>query len=131
MPTRDGTELVVCRVEELPPGKHRIVQSPKGRSIAVFNVRGSYPAIGTICPHQGGPLGLAPATGTTRACLNDEGQFVPEWISEGQIVRCGWHLYEFDVTSGRALADEALRVATYPVKVVSGAEGLAQIVVHV
>ena len=32
-------------------------------------------------------------------------------------LRCPWHKWEFDIASGRALADERLRVRRYSVRV--------------
>ncbi len=125
MPGRSRVQLPVCPAAELPPGSSRLVRTDEGRSIAVFNVNGTYYALGTLCPHQGGPLQASKATGTTRTRVTPDG-FEAEWVREGEIVRCGWHLYEFEIATGRALVDPGLRVATYPVYVVpesGGAEG--------
>ena len=48
-------KVVVCKVEDLPPGERKIVKAGP-RSIGVFNVYGEYYAIRNSCPHQGGPL---------------------------------------------------------------------------
>ena len=135
MPSQDRAKLVVCPVEDLPPGAFKVVETERGRSIAIYNVRGEYRAIGSVCPHQGGPLAVGPATGTTRAGRKADGQFTPEWTSDGDIVRCGWHLWEFELKTGKALADEKMRVLTYPVSVVrdesASGKAAAMIVVEV
>jgi nitrite reductase/ring-hydroxylating ferredoxin subunit len=103
-----------------------------GRTIVVYNVSGTYHALGSICPHQGGPVGVEDGlvTGTTRMRLTCDDRLEPEWIREGEIVRCGWHLYEFDIATGRALTDDQLRLATYPVRVEAGDGGLPVVVVE-
>lgn len=55
---------VVGRVDELPPGSRKIVMAG-GRSIGVFNVKGTYYALRNTCPHQFAPLCLGRVTGTT------------------------------------------------------------------
>lgn len=40
---------------------------------------------------------------------------------EGEIVRCAWHGWEFDIGSGQALADPTVRARSYPVTVEDGA----------
>ena len=41
-------------------------------------------------------------------------------VKDGQIVRCPWHNWEFDVTTGQNLADPKRRVRTYDVDVDDG-----------
>ena len=41
-------------------------------------------------------------------------------VRDGQIVRCPWHNWEFDLTTGRNVADPARRVRTYQVDVTDG-----------
>ncbi len=36
---------------------------------------------------------------------------------EGEILKCPWHQWEFDIRTGRALYDETLRVRTYDVRI--------------
>ena len=103
----------VCRVEELPPGQRRIMDV-EGRSIGVFNVDGAYHAIRNLCPHEGAPLCRGPLTGTTAPSKPGEYQ----WIKDGCIVRCPWHGWEFDVTTGQSVFNpHRLRVKAYEVAV--------------
>ena len=104
---------VVCAVDELPPGTRRIV-AVGSRSIGVFNVRGRYYALRNVCPHQGAPLCEGPLTGTTLP--GPPGTF--RYGREGDILRCPWHGWEFDVTTGRSIFNpHAVRVRAYPVAV--------------
>jgi nitrite reductase/ring-hydroxylating ferredoxin subunit len=104
---------IVGKVSELPPGERKIVEV-QGRSIGVFNVHGTYYALRNSCPHQGAPLCLGAITGMT--VPNKPGEYV--WAREGEILRCPWHGWEFDVTSGRSVCNpHRTRVKTYEVTV--------------
>ena len=104
---------MVCAANELPPGTRRIV-SVGSRSIGVFNVGGRYHALRNVCPHQGAPLCEGPLTGT--ALPGPPGTF--RYGQEGEILRCPWHGWEFDVTSGRSIFNpHAVRVRSYRVAV--------------
>ena len=86
----------------------------QGRSIGVFNVHGTYYALRNSCPHQGAPLCLGAITGM--AMPSKPGEYV--WTREGEILRCPWHGWEFDVTSGRSVCNpHRTRVKTYEVTV--------------
>jgi nitrite reductase/ring-hydroxylating ferredoxin subunit len=41
-------------------------------------------------------------------------------VRDGQIVRCPWHNWEFDVTTGKNVADPRRRIRTYRVDVSDG-----------
>ena len=111
------TRYVVGKVSELPPGSVRIVPVGNPQGIGVFNVAGSYYALKNVCPHQGGPLCTGPITGTTRAIVEDGAAPDFEWVRDGEIVRCPWHRWEFDITTGRTVFSSRMRVATYRVTV--------------
>jgi nitrite reductase (NADH) small subunit len=106
---------VVCPAAELPPGERRIVDVD-GRSIGVFNVHGRFHALHNGCPHKGGALCAGPITGTVLPTRDHA--FV--YGREGEIVRCALHGWEFDIATGRALADPEVRAWTYPVTVEDG-----------
>ena len=104
---------IVGKVSELPPGERKIVEV-QGRSIGVFNVHGTYYALRNFCPHQGAPLCLGAITGMP--VPSKPGEYV--WAREGEILRCPWHGWEFDVTSGRSVCNpHRTRVKTYEVTV--------------
>lgn len=105
--------FVVCRVEELEPGERKIVEV-NARSIGVFNLHGSFHALRNVCPHQLAPLCLGRLTGTTLP--SQVGEYV--WGREGEIIRCPWHGWEFDVTTGRSIFNpHRVRIKSYPVVV--------------
>jgi 3-phenylpropionate/trans-cinnamate dioxygenase ferredoxin subunit len=104
---------IVGRTSEIPPGQRRIVHAA-GRSIGVFNVRGAYYALRNSCPHQQAPLCKGIVTGTTLP--SRPGEYI--WARDGEIIRCPWHGWEFDITNGRSVFNpHRMRVKTYKVTV--------------
>ena len=104
---------VVGRVSEFPPGGRKIVEL-EGRSIGVFNVNGSFYALRNSCPHQAAPLCRGSVKGMTIA--PEPGVY--EYVREGEILRCPWHGWEFDLTNGRSIFNpHKVRVRTYQVTV--------------
>jgi len=110
---------VVATVAEIPPGERKIVEVA-GRSIGVFNVGGSFYALRNRCPHQGGPLCRGRLSGGVVSTRPGE----YEWTRDGEILRCPWHGWEFDVRTGQSWFDPAgTRVRAYPVTVEPAAAG--------
>ena len=107
-----GAEHVVGSVADFAPGPATIVQVD-GREVGIFNVDGRLYGLPNMCPHQNGPLCRGGMNGSMIA--NDQNEL--EWAFEGRIVRCPWHFLEFDVTTGRCLANEEWAVRTYTVRV--------------
>ncbi len=105
-------QFVVCKVSELPPSSRRIVRV-NGREIGVFNVKGAYYALRNLCPHQGAPLCLGELTGL--AVSDEPGEI--EWTRAGEILRCPWHGWEFDILNGRTIFKSKARVKTYDVRI--------------
>lgn len=106
---------VVGTVNEIGPGQRKIVEIG-GISIGVFNVKGSYHALRNRCPHQGAPLCLGSVKGT--ALPSAPGEYV--WAREGEILRCPWHGWEFDILTGRSIFNpHRVRVKSYEVTVES------------
>ena len=86
----------VAATGEIPVGEGRVVDAA-GKTLALFNVGGTYYAIDNGCPHRGGPLG--------------------EGDVDGALVACPWHGWRWDVTSGANANNPAVRVACFPVTV--------------
>lgn len=109
---------IVGRVSEMPPGERKIVEV-KGRSIGVFNVHGNYYALRNACPHQLAPLCLGAIKGM--AMPSQPGEYI--WAREGEILRCPWHGWEFDITTGRSIFNpHRMRVKSYEVTVEAKAQ---------
>lgn len=109
------TRHLACRETDLPPGES-LVRDLDGTSVGVFNVRGRYFALQNRCPHRGGALCAGPVTGTTLP--TEDFRYV--YGREGEIVRCAWHGWEFEIATGRSLIDPSIKAKTFPVEVEAG-----------
>ncbi len=102
----------VATTGEIPVGQRKIVEL-EGRSIGIFNVGGCYVSLRNPCPHNGAPLCLGTVTG---ALVSDRpGDY--RYDREGKILRCPWHGWEFDMTTGQAVAGTEPRIRSYEVEV--------------
>lgn len=110
--SRPASRLEVAPVADIPPGSCRIIDAG-GKSIGVFNVGGEFYAIRNCCPHQGAPLCLGVTTGLSVARFNGDNPPERVWERYGQILRCPWHAWEFDLKTGEAVFGQGERVATY------------------
>lgn len=109
--------VLVCSIEELPPGTMKLV--PAGKfGVGVYNVSGTLYAIANYCSHEGAPLCLGAIRGTTEYAPEEPGFL--RYVRDGEIVRCPWHQWEFDITTGKSLANPRKRVRTYEVDVIDG-----------
>lgn len=107
------TRHVVARADEIPPGTRKIVEIA-GRSIGVFNVGGEFFALRNRCPHQGGPLCIGPLGGFVSS--TGPGEYVVS--RRGEILRCPWHGWEFDIRTGQSWFDpRRVRVRGYEVTI--------------
>ena len=121
--------VVVGKVSEIPPGTRRIVTPFDGKAgIGVFNVDGSFYAVRNICPHKNGPL----CTG--ELCSRVESGAPPSVRNSeitvdgsGEVVRCPWHQWPFEIASGKSLFDPKIKVKTYPCTIV-GDEVIVEVV---
>ena len=95
-------EIDVCPVDELPPGRAKIVRSGE-LAVCVYNLAGELYAIEDRCSHDDGPL-----------CEGD-------WDPDEGVVVCPRHGANFDIRTGEALTLPAFQpVATYVVRVDDG-----------
>jgi len=104
--------IPVARLDEIPVGGVKIVQVA-GKEIGIFRTPDGFSALKNVCPHRGAPLCQGEVTGT----------FAPSrpreylWVRDGEILRCPWHAWEFDLHTGEALHVPGQRVAAYRVVV--------------
>jgi len=88
----------VLKVSDLPSGSMKTV-SAFGRPIALAHVDGQYFAVDDICTHQ-------------QCSLGGEG------FLDSNVITCGCHGAQYDVTSGKVMALPAVEnLASYQVKV--------------
>jgi len=116
-------KFVVGTVDEIPPGERKIVEVG-GRSIGVFNVGGEFFALLNRCPHQGGPLCVGNTLGFLRSA--GVGEFV--YSRPGEVVRCPWHGWEYDLRTGQSWFDpRRVLVRRYEVTVEPGEQVAAEL----
>jgi 3-phenylpropionate/trans-cinnamate dioxygenase ferredoxin subunit len=85
-------------------------------TVALFNVGGRLFALNNSCPHRGGPLCHGIVSGAPLPAAPH--QYV--WGLEDQVLTCPWHGWEFDLTTGEALFDRRVAVASYDVAIEDG-----------
>lgn len=107
---------VICKQSELGPGQMRTVAKGKAPVIVVCSDTNEYYAVRGICPHQGALLDKGHLTSLT---ISDEPGLYGVAKDRG-ILRCPWHSFDYDVTTGRCVSDSRLRIKTYPVYVEGG-----------
>ena len=95
------TEYVrVAAADDVPPGGVTTV-AVAGRTIAIFNVDGTFCAVDDTCTHEYAPLSQGPRN--------------------GEIITCPKHGSRFNVRTGRVLSLPAVvPVSMYPIKVEDG-----------
>jgi nitrite reductase/ring-hydroxylating ferredoxin subunit len=111
----------------LPPGSRKIVTVGQ-KSIGVFNIAGEYHALLNVCPHQFAPLCEGAVTGYCPP--SRVGEFRFERV--GEIIRCPWHAWEFDIKTGRSIFNpHAVRTGSYEAGVETFPAGVADAMVYV
>ena len=84
-----------------------------GSEIGLIRSGDGYHAIRNWCPHRGAPVCSGWITGTMLPSV--PGALV--WGMEGMVLRCPWHRWEFDLSSGRTLFEiDRRRLISYPVR---------------
>ena len=90
-------ELIeVANTAEIPLGRVK-AYSVNGHTIAIYHTEEGWFATDNTCPHRGGPLA--------------EGDLI------GNEITCPWHLWGFDVATGRCPGNPEVRVAAHEVRV--------------
>lgn len=112
MSAETSKRAFACKVGDVGPASPKIVKVGP-MSIGIFELEDGYAAMLNVCPHRAGQLCEGPVCGTARK--TDRTEFV--YDRPGQIVRCAWHGWEFDIKSGTCLVDEKLKARTFPVHV--------------
>jgi 3-phenylpropionate/trans-cinnamate dioxygenase ferredoxin subunit len=102
----------VARLDEIPPGGRKLIRIA-GREVGIFNIQGQFYALKNSCAHQGARVCLGKVVGTTLP----SSVYTFSYGKEGQILRCPWHSWEYDITTGEAVFDPAVKIVTYPVEI--------------
>lgn len=105
----------VCSVKDIPPGDKREYTIKNIPILVVHSQQGNFYALYGICPHQRCAFRYAALGGLTTA---SQAGNTFHYQRAGEILRCAWHGFSFDVTTGACLtAPGKLRVKTYPVTI--------------
>ncbi|HEU0061652.1 MAG TPA: Rieske (2Fe-2S) protein [Hyphomicrobiaceae bacterium] len=108
---------VVATTSEIAPGRNKVV-TVNGRDIVVFHVNGQFFALLNRCPHEGAPLSSAACV--AHLSSDEPGHFQRTRV--GEMLRCAWHGWEFDMRTGQSYCDpQRVRVRSYPVEIEAGA----------
>ena len=107
---------VVAAVADIPPGGRKLV-TVRGREIGVFNLGGEFFALINRCPHQGAAL----CTGEILSRLESSEPGDYRLTRHGEMLRCPWHCWEFDIRTGQSWCDpQSVQARMYPVSVEHG-----------
>jgi nitrite reductase/ring-hydroxylating ferredoxin subunit len=107
---------VVARVEDIQPGKSKIV-TVNGREIGIFKVGNDFYGLINRCPHQGAPLCLGEIV--SRLVAPAPGEY--RLTRPGEMIRCPWHCWEFDIRTGQSLCDpNSVQARAFDVEVQPG-----------
>ena len=109
---------VVAPVDDIPPGGRRLVEV-NGRAVVVFNLAGEFFALNNRCPHKGGSL----CQGVTVSLVESSEPGEYRTSRPGEIIRCPWHSWEFDIRTGKSWCDpDKVKARRFGVSVEKGAK---------
>ena len=109
----DEGMVEVARLSDLEDGRMHVVEVGR-RAIGLLRWGQCFYALRSVCPHQSAPL----CAGSVSPKLVPGGKLGELAVDMSDpVVECPWHGWEFHVSSGRAVGDARMRVATYPVHV--------------
>ena len=107
---------VVARAGDIPAGGNKVV-TVNGRDIVVFHANGRFYALLNRCPHEGAPLDKAACV--AHLASSEPGEYKRSRV--GELLRCAWHGWEFDMATGQSYFDpERVKIRAYPVAVEPG-----------
>ena len=110
------TRHVVATTSEIPPGGNKVV-TINGRELVVFHINGEFFCLLNRCPHEGAPMSKSVCVAVLHS--NEPGQY--QRSRDGEMLRCPWHGWEFDVRTGQSYFDPVhTRVRAYPTAVEAG-----------
>ncbi len=96
------TQHVLAEASSIPPGERRVF-AIDNREIAVFNIAGEFFAIHNRCPHEGAALCKGILVGLVES--DEPGEY--RFSRQGELLRCPWHAWEFDIRTGKSWFDPA------------------------
>ena len=98
-----GLKAEVCKQNELTPGNMLGTHVGPVPVVVIRTPDGELHGLVDKCLHQGGTLSKGKLTGLYDARPGAVGEY--EVRREGEILRCPWHGFEYDVRTGATLFD--------------------------
>lgn len=113
----DQNNVNVGPAESFPVDEFRILTIGRREIGILRRGDGRVQAVRNWCPHKGAPMCKFKPTGTM--IPGPPGTL--EWGHEGEILRCPWHGFEFNIDTGLRLYTESrMRLRIYPARVENG-----------
>ncbi|WP_317953741.1 Rieske (2Fe-2S) protein [Paenibacillus chitinolyticus] len=109
----------VLGAADVPEGGHVLVEV-EGREICIYRIGGEFYALHNYCPHQGAPMCSGLVSGTNLP--SDVYEY--DYSRQGEIVRCPWHGWEFDIKTGKSLFSDRTRIKKYELEIKDGRIGI-------
>lgn len=78
----------------------KVIVNVNGMELGVFLIGGQYYAWRNVCPHAAAPVCAGVVTGTRL----ESTVYNYQYGLDNQVLRCPWHGWEFDLTTGQHLA---------------------------
>jgi nitrite reductase (NADH) small subunit len=104
----------VARRADIEPGQRQLVEFD-GTTVGIFNVDGDFFALVNRCVHQGGPVCNGKIMPRLSAEILPSGEVREVLSAQIDTIACPWHGWEYDLRSGRCLANPRLGLRSYPV----------------
>ncbi|MDF2669991.1 MAG: Rieske iron-sulfur protein [Paenibacillus sp.] len=101
-----------AKTEDVPEGGKKLIRVHE-MEIGLFRVKGQLYAWRNVCPHAAAPVCRGLVCGTKLPSLVYE----YEYGMEGQILRCPWHGWEFDLQTGKHLVDPEVKLRGFELEI--------------
>ncbi|TBL78502.1 Rieske (2Fe-2S) protein [Paenibacillus thalictri] len=111
---KEKTGYPACSIHDVPQGGRKIVEV-RGMEIGIFHIGDLWYAWRNVCPHAAAPVCEGVVCGTRMPSLVYE----YEYGKDQEVLRCPWHGWEFDLLTGRHLAEESgVRLRGFEVEII-------------
>lgn len=111
------TVVNIGKADAFPVDRVQIVTAGRREIGVVRRADGTVQAVRNWCPHKGAQICKGQLTGTTLP--GPPGTL--EWGRDGEILRCPWHGFEFEMATGaRPYVESRMRLRVYPARIENG-----------